>query len=221
MSYRFSARPFLSHMLRRLIPFFCGLSVFLGLLAGGIFLERQPIYRDTLRLHIRAASDSETDQRLKLLVRDRLTAETALLTVDAGTREEAEYRIKKALPTLSAAAAETLRENGCTLPVSLSLENESFNTRSYETAAGTITLPAGRYPALSVMIGKGTGHNWWCVLYPSLCLPAAEKEETEAALAHYTDEERRLVTGGITVRFWTAELVTWLRSLMGETVYRR
>ena len=54
-----------------------------------------------------------------------------------------------------------------------------------------------------------------------LMLPAAEKEETEAALAHYTDEERRLVTGGITVRFWTAELVTWLRSLMGETVYRR
>lgn len=221
MSYRFSVHSALFHTLKRLIPFFCGLSVFLGLLAGGIFLERQPIYRDTLRLHIRAASDSETDQRLKLLVRDRLTAETALLTVDAGTREEAEYRIEKALPALSAAAAETLRENGCTLPVSLSLENESFNTRSYDTAAGRITLPAGRYPSLSVTIGKGTGHNWWCVLYPSLCLPAAEKEETESALAHYTDEERRLVTGGITVRFWTAELVTWLRSLMGETVYRR
>ncbi len=207
---------------QHLLPALTGLIVFFLLLTVGIALQKQPIYEDTLRLHIRAASDSEYDQELKLLVRDRLTVETARLTENCSTRQQAQQKIEKNLSELYSTAIQTLRENGSYAPVSIQVGEELFNTRTYSTSCGKITLPAGRYPTLSVTIGEGGGHNWWCVLYPSLCLPAATAEKTREALSVYTDDERSLISRGYTIRFWTAEVFTKITALFsGEQIYTR
>lgn len=193
---------------KKLLPVLVGWIVTMGILfVFSTFSTCNRLYDDTLRLHIRAASDTEEDQALKLLVRDRLVTVTAELTDGAENAEEAAALLQGHLSTLQAEAREVLVENACLDPVSVQICPQYFNTRRYETSVGEVTLPAGEYEALVVTIGKGQGHNWWCVLYPSLCLPAAEGE-TADALAHYTDEEQELVTGGYEIKFWLAEIWT-------------
>lgn len=204
------------------------LSVLLGfVLTMGIlfvcstFSTCNQLYSDTLRLHIRAASDEEEDQALKLLVRDRLVAVTAELTEGAENAGEAAAMLQESLPALQMEAQAVLAEKACLDPVSVEICPQYFNTRRYETSIGEVALPAGEYEALVVTIGEGQGHNWWCVLYPSLCLPAAEGE-TGDALSRYTDEEQQLVTGGYEVKFWLAEIWTRFAAWMeGEAVANR
>lgn len=177
---------------------------------GSFYAGCRAVCADTLRLHIRAASDTAEDQALKLLVRDALVEETAALAGDAAGKSDAETILRENLPALAHTAREALRQAGCGDPVSVRLGQAWFNTRRYSTAAGELTLPAGRYDALTVTIGEGEGHNWWCVLYPSLCLPAA----SEGSLSLYTDAEQAVVREGYTVRFWLVEafsrLAAWL-----------
>ena len=212
---------FYRRYIARLVPL---LPIFAGLLAalafclvcrtfigeGSFYAGCRAVCADTLRLHIRAASDTAEDQALKLLVRDALVEETAALAGDAAGKAEAEAAFRQNLPTLLNAAREALQQAGCDDPVTIRLGQAWFNTRRYSTAAGELTLPAGRYDALTVTIGEGEGHNWWCVLYPSLCLPAA----SEGSLSLYTDAEQAVVREGYTVRFWLVEafsrLAAWL-----------
>jgi len=159
-------------------------------LAGGLLLamlvsplagfgQRCAQVRDeVLRLHILANSDSPADQALKLQVRDAVLRETGPLFSDAGTLEEAWARAAENLPAIEETARRTLAENGCELPVRAELTRSYFNTRQYDRA----TLPAGEYDALRLTIGEARGKNWWCVMFPPLCVPAAaEEEETEDA----------------------------------------
>ena len=120
-----------------------------------------------LRLHILAESDSERDQQLKLKVRDALLTSGVLDGAD--DLKSAENIASAKLPEIERIAEDTLRENGCSLPVSAELADVEFDERTY----GDITMPAGEYRALRVKIGSAQGHNWWCVMYPPLCLPAA------------------------------------------------
>lgn len=197
--------------LYKVIPIVTGLLVMAGcclvlsIFAGeeSFFSGCQAVYSDTLRLHIRAASDSEADQQRKLLVRDALVQETARLTEGASDKADAEAILGENLEQLRQTAIRTLQAAGSDDPVSVSLSPAYFNTRQYQTTAGDLTLPAGEYDALVVTIGEGEGHNWWCVLYPSLCLPAA----TEDALALYSEEEQAVVTEGYTLRFWVVEML--------------
>lgn len=128
-----------------------------------------------LRLHILANSDSTSDQQLKLCVRDALLEHGEEIFGDAENFDEAEQYAEHNLALVKKIAEETLREKGCNLPVSAEITEMYFDDRTY----GDITMPAGDYTALRVEIGKADGHNWWCVMYPPLCIPAACENEVE------------------------------------------
>lgn len=175
---------------------------------GAFWSGCQELKEDVLRLHILAQSDSEEDQRLKLLVRDRILAESAAWVPQSGSKEEMMAYLSGHLDQVEAAAEEVLAAEGCNLPVRAELSKSFFDTRVY----GERTMPAGWYDALQVVIGQGEGHNWWCVLYPPLCLPAAEGEAVlDAAL---TEEEKDVLSSPprYQVRFLTVELLERLQN---------
>ena len=144
-----------------------------------------------LRLHILADSDSERDQELKLMVRDELLSRSGELFSGAESLEEAEALAVENLALIENIAEETLRKNGCNDSVRAVLTDMNFDERVY----GDITMPAGEYRALRVEIGSAQGHNWWCVMYPPLCIPAAcfveDDKQTEEEL--FSDEERDIM----------------------------
>ena len=139
-----------------------------------------------LRLHILANSDSDRDQKLKLMVRDKLLESNFFSEAD--TLSEAEVVAAKNLRSIECTAEKVLREYGCRDKVTAELEDISFDERVY----GKLTMPSGEYPALRIKIGKAQGHNWWCVMYPPLCIPAACEVETDKKTEQeYFDEEER------------------------------
>ncbi len=159
-----------------------------------------------VRLHVLANSDSEEDQALKLAVRDAVLQAGSGLLDGAADRAGAEARLQESLPVLEQAAHETLAAQGCGDPVRVELTTCYFPTRTY----GEWTLPAGNYRAVRVVIGEGQGHNWWCVLFPPLCLPAAQGSPgLEDVL---TAPQMDLVSGGYEVRFKLVEYYEQLRA---------
>ena len=124
-----------------------------------------------LRLHILANSDSERDQQLKLKVRDRLLESNIFKSAES--LSEAESIAEGSLSKITDIAESVLRENGCMDKVTAELADIGFDDRTY----GEITMPSGTYRALRIKIGRAEGHNWWCVMYPPLCLPAACETE--------------------------------------------
>ena len=148
---------------------------------------------DTLRLHIRAASDAVTDQYAKLVVRD------AVLTYldahcPAKDKPAAQAWAAQNLFALQLTAERTLARLGRTAPVRVQLANLYFPQRHYPGGS----LPAGRYDAVRIDIGSGSGHNWWCVLYPGLCRSACG--------GYVQPEENDLICGDYVLRF---KLVDW------------
>lgn len=127
------------------------------------------IRQQVVRVHILANSNSEEDQALKLKVRDAVTKEGADLLDGTETAAEAREKIAAALPTLQAAAQTCVYQNGYGYTVNVEVTNMYFATRTYDSG----TLPAGYYDAVRFTIGEGQGHNWWCVMYPPLCVSAA------------------------------------------------
>lgn len=153
------------------------------------------IYDSVIRLHVLAASDSAEDQADKLAVRDALLPLTAEGLADCATRAEAAARLEALLPTLEERAEETLRLRGAEASVTVELGQERYPTRTYEG----FCFPSGEYLSLRVLIGEGEGQNWWCVLFPSLCLSVAEggrAEEMEEAFISVglTPEQYRIIT---------------------------
>lgn len=123
------------------------------------------------RLHILANSDSDQDQQLKYDLRDYILEDMEQVFSGCTTSQEAKEAAKAALPQLTAKAQQFVYGQGYDYPVSLSVENTFFTTRSY----GSFVVPAGNYDALRIVIGEGEGHNWWCVMFPPLCLGAVEE----------------------------------------------
>lgn len=124
------------------------------------------------RLHILANSDSEYDQNLKLKVRDRLLLEGLSVFSVSKNLDEAIVSANRNIEDFCEAAKDELRKNGCNYDVTASVADSFFDTRTYEET----TLPAGEYTALQIKIGKAEGKNWWCVMYPSLCVPASTQK---------------------------------------------
>ncbi len=187
------------------------LALLLGLAAAlllGLWLEREQsdLADSVLRLHVLANSDSESDQALKLKVRDRVLAEAEAILPEHASLEEATQRLAENLPRLAAAGAEVVAQEGYDYPVSAGLEETWFPTKEYED----FSLPAGRYQALRVVIGEGAGQNWWCVVFPPLCLGSASETARETALEAGLDERQvSLLTGeseGYVVKFKALEL---------------
>ena len=166
--------------------------------------------QDVLRLHILANSVTAEDQQLKLLVRDEVLAHWDSWLPEGGTKDDMMAYIDENIQNVEQVAAETLQKVGCNLPVKATLARSFFDTREYEETV----MPAGWYDALQITIGSGAGKNWWCVLYPPLCLPAAEGD---AVLSLLSPEEQAVVTSPprYQIRFLTVELVEelgrWLR----------
>ena len=124
---------------------------------------------NTFRLHILAASDSEKDQKIKYALRDCIISDFGELFAGCTSKEDSAALAERELPMIEERANGYLKRLGCDEKAVCTVENAAFPTRSY----GDTTLPAGRYDALRIVIGNGEGQNWWCVLYPSVCVGAA------------------------------------------------
>ena len=142
---------------------------------------------DVLRVHILANSDSAADQSLKLAVRDRVLDHCSAYFDDCGDKNEALALTRAHLGEIEQVAADEIRAHGFDYPVRAEVGQAYFNTRYYEE----FTMPAGWYDALRLTIGDGGGQNWWCVMYPSLCVGAATKDKMREEL---NDGEYRVVT---------------------------
>lgn len=175
-----------------------------SLAAGASFARFQAVCRqvraDTLRLHIVANSDSAQDQELKLRVRDSMLQEVSALFEKVPDQAQAVQTAHRQLPRLQAAAERAVRENGSRQQVRVRLVRMRFPTTHYEG----FSLPAGEYDALRIELGKAAGHNWFCVLYPGLCLPSAE------CAAYPKQAENRLITEKCEVRL---ALLDWLQKI--------
>jgi stage II sporulation protein R len=141
---------------------------------GGFGAECAAIRERVLRLHVLANSDSDEDQALKLKVRDAIVQDAAGLFDDCTDRVSAHAAAEAQLARLQETAEACVQAEGYDYAVRVELCEMYFTTRQYET----VTLPAGRYDALRVTIGEGAGHNWWCVVFPPMCVSAAS-EHTE------------------------------------------
>lgn len=164
--------------------------------------ECEGIREKVLRLHVIANSDTDTDQSLKLKVRDSILSESEEIFTDTDSLIAAENEIVKTLPKIEECAENTVIDEGFSYDVTVRFEPSYFPTRTYEN----VTLPAGFYKSLKVIIGEGEGKNWWCVLFPPMCLPAAMKEE-EVLSAVLTEDELSLVSSEpkYEIRFWIVE----------------
>ena len=167
-----------------------------------------------IRLHVVANSDTSADQAVKLAVRDAVLREAGRVLDGA---EDPKQAVAAQLPALEATANAELQRQGSEDLARVSFRRELFPTREYDT----FSLPAGVYDSLRVTIGQGEGHNWWCVIFPSLCVPATAAGFAEAAAAGgFSTGEIRLLTQAdpaYTVKFRSLELLQALKSrLFGE-----
>ncbi len=186
--YRYKFRPWETAAL---------LALCITLLSGTWAASRQQrLASGLIRLHVIAVSDEESEQALKLRVRDAVLRYLRPRLASAADAEAARELLEQVLPGVKA-AAEQVSEGR---PVSVSLGPEDYPLRSY----GGFRLPAGRYESLRVVLGDGAGHNWWCVVFPALCLGAVEAEDLESAL---DEEDLALVTdgSGYAIRFWLVD----------------
>jgi stage II sporulation protein R len=163
--------------------------------------DRQMLRQELVRLHVVAASDSAEDQAVKLRVKDAVVNSLKADLEKCHSAEEASAYLQENLPKIEALSNRILREAGCIDVAKASLKLEEFPTRDYDT----FSLPAGIYQALRITIGEGEGHNWWCVAFPGLCLPATTSGfEDAASCAGLSDgltatlEEKP----GYEIRFW-------------------
>ncbi len=133
-------------------------------------LAAAAISGEMLRLHVLANSDSEADQALKLVVRDAVLSAARPLLQQAQNEGTAREIAQTHTKELRAAALTAARKAGYKGDIAVSVGRYGFPDRTYEG----VFVPAGDYDAVRVVIGKGGGHNWWCVMYPTLCLPVNE-----------------------------------------------
>ena len=170
----------------------------LALCAGTWAQTRQQTISSALvRLHVIADSDAAEEQEIKLEVRDAVLAYLTPALEEAESQQQARQIIRDNLEGIAQAAGSTARGR----QVSVTLSRESYPTREYEG----FTLPAGRYESLRVILGQGQGKNWWCVVFPPLCLSAAESEKVQDVLK---GEDLSIVTEeeGYVLRFRLVEL---------------
>ena len=190
--------------MKRWILFFAVLSAAIMATAAALQMEQQTLAGKMVRLHVVANSNSVEDQAIKLQVRD------AVLEI-ADDLNEAQLRHH--IPQIREAARNCLREQGNSNTVDVTLLQERFPTRVYDT----FSLPAGVYTSLRVTIGRGEGENWWCVAFPSICFRATAADlVAAAAAAGFTEEEVGLICGTkeYVLKFKAMELLEQLKQTL-------
>jgi stage II sporulation protein R len=154
----------------------------------------EEIYDKVVRLHVLANSNSDEDQAVKPAVRDAVLNVTVPLLQDCNTREEAIARLETNRPLLIETAKNILRERGFEDTVSMEMGLEDYPTRTYDS----LCFPAGEYISMRISLGAGEGQNWWCCLFPPLCLGAAtvnEKVAEDACISvGFTPTQYKIIT---------------------------
>lgn len=191
------------------------LSVVVGLLCA-IFASMahfeaacDDLRQNVLRLHIIANSDSEEDQAVKLLVRDKILEESSELFAGETELKAAEKKAEDNLNEFCKTAKRVLSENGFSYNVSAEIGDSYFETREYED----FTLPAGNYRSLIINLGAAKGKNWWCVIFPAVCIPAAAdaslSDSASGTSAQIAEHPQKYV-----MRFKTVEIYEDLKKLL-------
>lgn len=170
--------------------------------------EYKRLTQNVVRLHILANSDSEEDQAVKLVVRDAVLALNNDLFNGELNADNAKNLVTRNHIAIEKYVNKILNNNGFSYGSHAYYVEEYFDTREYDG----FTLPAGKYKALKIELGKAQGHNWWCIMFPPLCLPAAETEKTKDDFC----KEYKIVTdkGTVAVRF---KIVEWVEQLKNRS----
>ena len=174
----------------------------------------QEIEDSVFRLHILANSDSAFDQRIKYELRDYIIEDLGYIFSSAHNKNTAKAFASRSIGLITERANDFLREKGCDYTAYCVVGKSEFGTRKY----GSYTLPAGEYDCLKIMLGKGEGKNWWCVLYPDICLKAVSESPVAAVRPLYErkKQSRRLTADSkkqdIEIKFAIYE---WLRNIFG------
>lgn len=142
------------------------------------------IYEDTIRLHILAPSDTVDDQTLKLKIRDKILNKYGYALEKSTDTDAAKKTLESIIDDIEDDCKKWISELGYSYSVSAELKNEWYGTREYSD----FSLPAGEYLSLKIIIGAGEGQNWWCVMYPPMCLEASLGSESS-----YSEAERSLI----------------------------
>ncbi len=173
----------------------------------GFAEDYRDITQTVFRLHILANSDSEEDQSLKLKVRDAVLEENSDIFEDCKSAEEAAAAAREHIDEIKSSAEKVLAENGAGYGAECSIAKMRFDDRVY----GDMTMPAGEYLALRVTLGDAEGKNWWCVMFPPLCLPAVSWEAAEEV---FSPEELDILEDreSYECRFYFLELLEKLRN---------
>ncbi|NLW64681.1 MAG: stage II sporulation protein R [Clostridiales bacterium] len=169
--------------------------------------QQQKLSSQLVRLHIIAESDSDEDQALKLKVRDSVLELLTPALEEAEGVADAQTIIEQRLDELREVAKKAMSEGGHIPKAEASLSVESYPTRMYDGFA----LPAGDYLSLRIILGEGKGHNWWCVVFPPLCMTAVEDSETFTGLSEDASELIVAEEGEYRLRFRVIELFELLR----------
>lgn len=157
---------------------------------------QQSIAHEVIRLHVLANSDSKEDQQLKLAVKNAIVSYMQDELCDVTSIADARKQIISLSGTINQIAAETIAANGCSYSVTTSLGTSYFPEKTY----GDLTFPAGRYEALQVRIGRAQGHNWWCVLFPTLCF-------VDEASAVVPEDSKEILKESLTVEEYNSLLM--------------
>ena len=178
-----------------------GTVLFTGLGCFMVFAERcEDVRGEVLRLHIPANSDSPEDQAVKLNIRDMVLEEFGSRFIGCTELSLAEEQAALLIPEIEERCTEYLHENGFSYSAEAELVTMYFTTREYDR----LILPAGEYHALRITLGSGEGHNWWCVIFPQLCLPAVSdnvSDNAESVLDSFGKPQK------VTVKFALFELI--------------
>ena len=169
----------------------------------GLLTDSKALHDDLLRLHVVGASDSQEDQDVKLLVRDAVLASLEDGLRDLTDPAAAYDYVARMLPQVEQAANKALELAGFSDTVTVSLTEEAFTTREYDT----FSLPAGVYKALRIVIGEGEGKNWWCVVFPRLCVGTEEDFVETASMAGLSDDLTGALEGEYEIRFWLLDKI--------------
>ena len=166
--------------------------------------------QNVLRLHIIANSDSDADQQLKLKIRDEILRETDGLFENSKNLQEAQNTVCDNLKFFEEVANEGIAENGFDYTATASFGTSEFSTRYYDD----FTLPAGEYQSLIITLGEAKGKNWWCVVYPTVCIPAAKGELNDTV----SDESAQIAKGGkrFIMRFKTVEIYEKIKNFINR-----
>lgn len=184
------------------LPVFMSLVLIVGI-TQPLIKTSENISNKVFRLHILANSDSTYDQNLKIGLKNYILENTSDLFIGQNLEENIDIA-KESLEELYRLSKEYLESQGSNYDVKTEVVKEFFETRVYDD----FTLPAGVYNSLKITIGEGKGHNWWCIIFPSVCLSACSESMSD----YLSEDEMELVNSGYTAKFKVVEVYEKIKS---------